>query len=129
MSFHLADSGGIQCKTNPDFEKDAKGLLDNSINVGDYYIEVGDFCGLVEYFLTNVDLADDDPRKVLVDHIKAYQLVPGWRKGNVRFGSPAELEHLEKQKIDEVIRRWLPGQSYGYNEAVGEIMQIIGERS
>jgi hypothetical protein len=29
-----------------------------------------------------------------------------------------------KAKIQEIIRRWLPGQSYGYNEAVDEICQI-----
>ena len=35
-----------------------------------------------------------------------------------------DLEELRK-RIDGIIRRWLPGQSYGYNEAVNEIMDAI----
>lgn len=44
----------------------------------------------------------------------------------------AEIERLRpaadksmELAVQEIIRRWLPGQSYGYNEAVAEIMDVV----
>jgi len=83
MSFILTDSDYLYCSARSGFA--GRGLFEDEVIIEDYRINIGDFCALVEYVLTNTDLADDDPRRELVRHIKTYKEVDGFNQGNKRF--------------------------------------------
>ena len=45
-----------------------------------------DFCYLVEYFMENTDLVEDDPRLLLLEKLKKMKIIDGWNKGKKRLG-------------------------------------------
>lgn len=67
MSMILAKSNNIQCST-----------LNNILYVGDYDIDLDDFCQLVQYVLTNFDLQHNDPRLMLMSSLAKLNVVQGY---------------------------------------------------
>lgn len=81
MSFELIDSGNIYCTARSGVE----GLYNNRVCVGDYEIEIEDFCALVLYVFTNTDLTDNDIRKQYAKRISNLIEVEGFNRGNKRL--------------------------------------------
>lgn len=65
-----------------------RGFFENEILVGDLYINIEDFCCLVDYFFTNTDLEENDPRLALIEKIKRYIIIEGFNPGNKRLEEP-----------------------------------------
>jgi hypothetical protein len=84
MSFKLSSSGNIYCSTQ--FGYAGRGLFDNKVIVGDYEIDIADFCALVEYVFTNTDLAECDPRRSTLQILKSLHEIEGYNAGNKRLG-------------------------------------------
>lgn len=82
MSLTLKDSG-IDCYARSGMF--GQGMFEGKVSVGDHEIEIGDFCDMVIYVLTNTDLAYGDEREALVDLIKNMEKVTGYNGGNMRF--------------------------------------------
>ena len=83
MSFELVDSDNIYCTAHSGIA--GKGFYNNRVCVGDYEIEIGDFCALVLYVFTNTDLDDTDIRKQYAKRIGSLVEVDGFNRGNKRL--------------------------------------------
>lgn len=84
MSLILSASGNISCKTQSN--ANGKGILWGQISLGEYDVDIEDFCEMVRYVLTNTDLSEYDTRKNLVNWINSLEEVPGYNEGNIRYG-------------------------------------------
>ena len=84
MSLFLSASGNIECKTESGSV--GRGILHGNIYIGDYDVDIEDFCELVKYVLTNTDLSEYDVRKDLVHWIHSLDEVKGYNDGDVRYG-------------------------------------------
>ena len=69
-------SENILCKSSYDSRE---------IYIGQYSIGQFDFCTLIEYFLTNTDLINNDERIILIDKIKKAKIIDGFNKNNKRI--------------------------------------------
>ncbi len=85
MSFELSNSNNLYCTARSGYA--GRGVLNNKVTVGDYEIDLEDFCLLAEYVFTNTDLEDNDVRIETVERIKEYKQVEGYNAGNKRYGN------------------------------------------
>jgi len=84
MSFELSSSGNIYCSARSGYA--GRGFFNNKVIVGDYEIDIADFCALVEYVFTNTDLDEFDPRRSTLQILKCLNEVEGYNAGNKRLG-------------------------------------------
>lgn len=50
----------------------------NRVQFGDHEVSMEDFLVAAYYFLTNTDLAEDDPRLSFVSRVRSLGIVRGW---------------------------------------------------
>lgn len=58
-----------------------------NLTMGDVEMDISkkDMCCLIEYFITNTDLSDNDPRIPLIESIKKFKIVEGFNPGGNRI--------------------------------------------
>jgi hypothetical protein len=83
MSLILERSDNISCSLLYDSSK---------VFIGTEEIDMEDFLALVHYVFTNSDLRQDDPRRIMVEHIKTYVEIAGYNRGGKRFCASEGVE-------------------------------------
>ncbi len=70
-----------------------------NVQIGSETVGVKDFCMLVHYVLTNMDLAPNDPRRQLVDCVRAMREEDGFNVGGKRLESNLRpISPLEEER-------------------------------
>ena len=83
----------------------------NELTIGDYEIDLDDFCQMVKYVLSNTNLAEDDPRIDLVATIKTGEQMLGYGGNGKRIVFSAlfwekvrkAAESREREGTDEMV--------------------------
>lgn len=68
-----------------------------AILFGEYDVDYEDFCAAFEYFLTNDDIYEGDPRLAFLERLKKAEIGPGW---GARMWSKDEEGTEREVKID-----------------------------
>ena len=82
MSLTLIKSGNLETK--------AQGAaFNNRVDIGEYEVDLDDFCQLVIYVLENSDfISQDDPRYILISKIREGYFAKGYNPDLTRFRMP-----------------------------------------
>ena len=55
------------------------------VRIGDYELSMADFCYMVDYVFQNTDLAENDPRELILKRFKEAEIVKGFNPGGRRI--------------------------------------------